>query len=151
RRSLILFALGLLLSNVPLPEDGSFRIPGVLQRIAMCYFGAVFIFLFTTVWQQLALATGILALYWFFLVHVAAPGFGAGVLEPEQNVAAYWDRLLLRGHLAHGAWDPEGPVSTVSALATTLGGVVTGQWVQTSRSLRQKTLGLLAAGGAAIA
>ncbi len=151
RRSLILFAFGLLLSNVPFPGDGSVRIPGVLQRIAVCYFGAVVLFLFTTVWQQLALAAGILVLYWFLMLHVAMPGFGAGVLQPEQNVAAYWDRVLLHGHLAHGNWDPEGPLSTFSALATTLGGVVTGQWLQTSRSRREKTLGLLVSGGAAVA
>ena len=45
RRTLILFGLGLFLSGFPFFNLGTLRIPGVLQRIALCYFSASVIFL----------------------------------------------------------------------------------------------------------
>src|SRR2546423_1963376 len=37
RRAFIIFALGLVLSDFPYTDPSTFRIPGVLQRIAVCY------------------------------------------------------------------------------------------------------------------
>jgi predicted acyltransferase len=45
RRTLILFALGLFLSGFPYYHFSTIRIPGVLQRIAVCYLIASLIYL----------------------------------------------------------------------------------------------------------
>src|SRR5947209_4277763 len=53
RRTFIIFALGLLLSDFPYNDPATFRIPGVLQRIAVCYLLASVIFL-NTAWRAQA-------------------------------------------------------------------------------------------------
>ena len=40
RRTLIIFAIGLLLNGLSFPSLAEYRIPGVLQRLAVCYFFA---------------------------------------------------------------------------------------------------------------
>jgi predicted acyltransferase len=47
RRSAIIFALGLVLHAVSNPDLATIRIPGVLQRIAVCYLVAALLFAFT--------------------------------------------------------------------------------------------------------
>ena len=49
---------------------------------------------------------------------------------------AYFDGWLLHGHLLLDDWDPEGILSTLPAIATTLGGVLTGHWLRSARSNR---------------
>ena len=60
---------------------------------------------------------------------VPVPDFGPANLEPGTNLAAWLDRLLLDGHLwaQSKTWDPEGPLSTMPAIATGLLGILTGQ------------------------
>jgi predicted acyltransferase len=80
---------------------------------------------------------------------VPVPGIGAGVLEPGKNFAAWVDSLFLNGHMwsyYDGKWDPEGIVSTIPAIATTLFGVLTGQWLRSSTSQHRKTVGMLCSG-----
>src|ERR671914_515372 len=48
RRTLIIFALGLVLAGFPSYDLSTIRIPGVLQRIAVCYLLASVIFLKTS-------------------------------------------------------------------------------------------------------
>jgi predicted acyltransferase len=149
RRFLILFTLGLLLYNFPYYHLSTLRILGVLQRIALCYLCAVLVFLNTNIWGQAAVTAALLALYWALMMLMPIPG--AGVLEPNNNLAASVDSLLLHGHLAYGTWDPEGLLSTVPAVATTLVGVLAGYWLKTpSRSLGEKTSGFMVTGIAAI-
>jgi predicted acyltransferase len=114
------------------------RIMGVLQRIALCYLAAAALFLFTSARTRLALSAALLLGYWAVLMLVPVPGAGAGQIDtPELTLAAYVDRLLLGGHLwagADGLWDPEGLLSTLPAIVTTLLGVEAG------RLLRRGTL-----------
>src|ERR671939_2168856 len=51
RRSLIIFGLGLLLAGFPSFDLSTIRIPGVLQRIAVCYLCTALIFL-NTDWRK---------------------------------------------------------------------------------------------------
>ena len=57
------------------------------------------------------------------------PGIGAGDLSKPNNLAAWIDRGLLPGHLYRKEYDPEGLLSTLPAIATTLIGVLTGTWL----------------------
>ncbi|MFH1538999.1 MAG: DUF5009 domain-containing protein, partial [bacterium] len=139
---------GLLISGFPFFPLSSFRIPGVLQRIAVVYLCASFIYLRTGVRAQAALAVFFIALYWALLKFVPVPGYGAGVLEREGNLVAYVDNLLLRGHLYTPAWDPEGILSTIPAISTALMGMLAGHWLRSPARPGGKTLGLLLGGAA---
>jgi predicted acyltransferase len=160
QRSAIIFGLGLFLAAFPfglLPEHhfslAKLRIPGVLQRIAVCYLAAGAIFLRTGVRGQVAWVGGLLAGYALMLKFVPVPGYGAGVLEPTGNLAWWIDSHLLAGHTWSGApapgFDPEGILSTLPAIATTLCGVLAGHLLRTPLSGAAKT-GRLLAGGAVL-
>ena len=91
---------------------------------------------------------GLLASYWVMMMAIPVPGIGAGVLEKGNNVAANVDRLVLQGHMWDytRTWDPEGIVSTLPAIATTLFGVLTGHWLRSGRSREDKTVWMFVAG-----
>ncbi len=149
RRTIILFALGLFVNTFPTFELSTIRIPGVLQRIALCYFFASLIVLRAGLRGRILWLIGLLASYWLMMRFIPVPGIGAGVLEPGQNFAAWVDSHLLSGYMwsyYDGAWDPEGIVSTIPAIATTLFGVLTGQWLRSSLSDRRKVAGMVCAG-----
>ncbi|SEG37188.1 Predicted acyltransferase [Bryocella elongata] len=133
RRALVLFAIGLALNGFPFYDLHTLRIFGVLQRIAICSFCGAVIFLWLRPRTIAILTVSILLGYWILLRWVPVPGFGTpGVdlplLDPHGNWPAWVDRHLLpANHLYHrGYYDPEGLLSSVAALASTLLGVLTG-------------------------
>ena len=157
RRAAAIFALGLLLHALPFFPLATLRIPGVLQRIAVCYLLAALLVLATRGargWRlQAVAAAGLLAGYWLLMTQVAAPGQVAGDLSPAGNLAGYVDRLVLGpAHIWSGAkaYDPEGILSTLPATATTLAGVLAGHWLRAGRPEARVAAGL-AAGGAVTA
>ena len=143
RRSAIIFGLGLLLQSLPSFDWTTLRIPGVLQRIALCYLAAACLFLLTSWRTQAVISVGLLLGYWAVMTTVPVPGYGAGDLSPAGNLAAHLDRLILgQEHMwrVSRVYDPEGILSTVPAIATALLGVLTGEWLR-----RQPTTGATAA------
>lgn len=143
KRASILFGIGLFMAAYPIvridptfswlrPGLGDLRIMGILQRIALCYLAATLLFLYARPRTRLYWMGGILLAYWGALVLVPVPGYGAGMLDvPEATLPAYVDRLVLgTEHLWRGAdqmWDPEGLLSTLPAVVTTLLGIWTGR------------------------
>ena len=150
RRAAIIFALGLVLAGFPRYDLSMLRIPGVLQRIAVCYLIAAIIFLNTKWRMQALIAAALLLVYWALMMLVPVPGFGAGDLGMEGNLAAYVDRTLLGRHIWKPLYDPEGILSTLPAIATTLGGVLTGHWLRSRRSELEKVAGMFVAGACAV-
>jgi predicted acyltransferase len=148
RRSALIFGLGLLLAGFPYYNLATIRIPGVLQRIALCYLMGSLIFLYTTWRGQAAVIVGLCTAYWMLMTLYPVPGFGPGVLEPIGNFSQYIDWMLLPGHLyrATKVWDPEGVVSTLPAIATLLFGVLVGHLLRSRRELAEKAAWLLATG-----
>ena len=148
RRSVVIFALGLVLHAVPDFDFANIRIPGVLQRIAVCYLVASLLFVYTGWRTQAGLAVALLLGYWAALMLVPVPGFGRGHLDPQGNLAAFIDRMLLGPHIWRAArvYDPEGILSTLPAIATTLLGVLTGGWLRVARRPSVTARGLFAAG-----
>ncbi|HEV2835737.1 MAG TPA: heparan-alpha-glucosaminide N-acetyltransferase domain-containing protein, partial [Pyrinomonadaceae bacterium] len=67
KRSAIIFGLGLFLNAFPNFDFSTVRIPGVLQRIAVCYLIASLIFLKTKVRTQFLIALGLLVVYWLLM------------------------------------------------------------------------------------
>jgi len=151
RRALLLFALGLVLNAIetqPL-HWATFRIPGVLQRIAIVYLVIAWLTEQGSLRAQIAIAVSVLVGYWAALTLVPVPGAGAGVLTPGGNLASFIDRALLGRHLLNRLYDPEGLLSTVPAVATALGGVFAGNWLKEPRR-HHRAAWLWAAGFAAM-
>jgi len=148
RRTLIIFALGMFLAGFPYFDLSTIRIPGVLQRIAICYFFSSIIFLNTRWKGQAYWAVGLITFYWLAMFLIPVPGFGAGDLSPEGNFAAFIDQKLLSGHMwsQTKTWDPEGLFSTLPAIATTLTGVLTGWWLKADKTKIEITVRMLIAG-----
>ncbi len=151
QRALAIFAIGLFLNGFPFGllfghqfTWATIRIPGVLQRIAVCYLIASFIVLYTGIVWQIRWTIIFLVVYWVLIKVVPVPGFGAAVLDPQGSLAWYIDSTLLSGHTWSGApapgFDPEGIFSTLPAIATTLFGVLTGHFVRSDRSQEDKTV-----------
>lgn len=152
RRSVILFALGLVVNGFPYFPLHTLRIYGVLQRIAICYLIAGLFYLWRRDWQSYVTATAVLLIgYYILMRYVPVPGAGVPtheipLLDPNQNWVAWLDRKLLPGRLYEGVRDPEGLLSDIPAIATALLGILTGMWLRTQRSRKQIVTGLLAAG-----
>lgn len=151
RRSAILFVIGFLLNGMASLQLSTWRIPGVLQRIAIVYCIASIISLYSGTRARVAWIAGLTIGYWAVMRFVPVPGHGmpsvdVPLLHPDFNLAAYLDRKLMLGHMWEKTRDPEGLLSTIPAIASALCGVLTGEWLQTKRTSRQKVAGMLAAG-----
>jgi predicted acyltransferase len=109
------------------------RIPGVLQRIAICYLIVSIIYLHTSWKQQTLIAIALLLLYWLLMTAVPVPACEITTIDSKAcNLAAFLDRVILGvDHIwrAGKVFDPEGILSTIPAIATTLSGVLTGTWL----------------------
>jgi predicted acyltransferase len=169
RRGTVMLVLGLVVNGFPNYDLHNLRLPGILQRIAVCYVLGACMYLAASevgVGRErrgrrsavLGAATVVLlGGYWALLKWYPVPGFGAGRLDPLGNVAAYYDRAIfgVRHMFQWGVktpgygitFDPEGVLSTTTALATLLMGVLAGEWLGTEGARERKAVGLLVAGG----
>ena len=169
RRAVIIFALGFFLNSFSLMLDASLwrdgfaawfhhyathvRVPGVLQRIGICYFITMLIFLGAGIRGQLIWMGGLLIGYWVLMIVGPLLGCGTGGLEVHGNFAEYIDNLVLNGkvigiHVWSGGktWDPEGVFSTVPAIATCLFGVMTGHVLRSKQTPETRTAWLFVGG-----
>lgn len=148
RRAVLLYLLGLLIYAFPMFDLSTQRILGVLQRIAICYLIGSAIYLKTTWKGQTIWIIGLLSAYWLMMKLIAVPGYGAGHLDVENNFAHYVDQIVLGRHNYRltKTWDPEGIVSTLPAIATTLFGVIAGGVLRLSRVLSERVTWLFVLG-----
>ncbi len=140
RRALTIFAIKMFLTAFPHFHMTHLRIYGVLTRIAMCYLAAGLICLVTRRARALfAITAALLVGYWVLMRFVPVPGLGVPthdfpILDPDRNLAAWLDRgfnvftqrWFHTGRLYETTRDPEGLLSTIPAVATTLLGCLTG-------------------------
>ena len=165
-RSVVIFVIGLAVNGFPEYNLSALRIPGVLQRIALCYlFGAVTYLALGNgrkpraalrrAWTIAGIVLVILIGYWCVLKLVPVPGFGPNRLDSLGNAGAYIDRLVFGPqHMwAYGTtpgygvtYDPEGLLSTLPAIATVLIGILAGEWLRSSSSRNRRALVLAAIG-----
>jgi predicted acyltransferase len=173
RRGLIIYLLGFAMAMFPFYQWGSIdaipnagawdrilfriehvRILGVLPRIAIVYVCAALLTLRTTVKQQILIIAALLFGYWFAMTLIPVPGenvVGALLLHTkDRNLAAYLDRAILgTNHTWIGSvtFDPEGPMSTIPAIATAMLGVLAGRWIaHRDKPLLERITGLFAVG-----
>ncbi len=146
RRAVIIFALGLFLAAFPFFDFSTLRIPGVLQRIAVCYLIVSLIFLNFSWKQQALIGAGLLLFYWILMTWIPVPGCAVTTINDKAcNLSAYLDRLLLgENHIwaQSKVFDPEGILSTIPAIVTTISGVLTGMWLKAKRGDYEKAAGM---------
>ena len=156
RRAVLIFLIGLLLAGIPRFPLATWRIPGVLQRIAVCYLAAAVLFRTArrdgrSVGRQAMVLAGWTALftlsYWALVSWVPAPGGVAGDLSPNGNLGAFIDRTLMgANHLwQRRPWDPEGLLSTIPAIGTALLGCLAGLCLGSNTSSSRKSATLAGA------
>jgi len=173
RRGIIIYLLGFAMALFPFYQWGTIdsisnatpwdrilyriehvRILGVLPRIAIVYVCAGLLTLKTTLKQQVIIIATLLFGYWFAMTLIPVPGenqIGALLLNThDRNLAAWLDRAILgTNHTWIGSvtFDPEGPMSTIPAIATSILGVIAGRWiVKREMPLLERISGLFAAG-----
>ena len=180
RRALVIFLLGVVIHWFPfytggdIPGDPGFlarvadsllnlRLPGVLQRIAVCYLAGGLLAISSSARTQLVVLAALLLGYWALLMLVPVPGTGAigpaAIAEPGATLPAFVDRALLDwggwgNHLwgQSRTWDPEGVLSTLPAIGTVILGLAAGRWIARSdRTLAERVRRLLIFGVAGIA
>jgi predicted acyltransferase len=169
RRAVLLIVLGLLVNGFPAYDLHHLRLPGILQRIALCYATAALLYLVigdretgSAASAQCAsnraaallvtIIAAILIGYWALLRYVPVPGFGPARYDSLGYLGAYIDRAVFTTqHLwawgltpGYGVtYDPEGLLSTLPAIANTLLGVLAGVWLRMPRPARSKVADLL--------
>ena len=155
RRAFTIFAIKMLLTAFPHFHLTHLRIFGVLTRIAVCYLIAGLICLYTRRARTLlAISAALLVGYWALMRFVPVPGFGIPthdmpILDPERNLAAWLDRgfnaftqrWLHTGTLYNRTHDPEGLLSTIPSIATTLLGSVTALWLRRAHQNSERSQG----------
>jgi predicted acyltransferase len=142
-RAAILVGLGLLLNLVGFLalHRVLYRIPGVLQRIGVCVLVAGGIYLAAGAGGSARAAAALLLGYGVLLA--------SGPLDPEGSLPSRVDRAIFGEHTWSAAFDPEGLLSTLGAIATTLLGTLAGERLRSSVSRRRRIAEFLSAGAAA--
>ena len=141
RRSLIIFGLGSFMALFPFFNNwDTYRIMGVLQRIGLVYLVASAIYLHFGPRGRWGWTAILLLGYWALMTLVPVPGFGPGDLSQEGNLGAFIDRAVLgQEHLwREDVYDPEGLLSSLPAVATTLLGIFAGELLLSDAPVRRR-------------
>jgi predicted acyltransferase len=146
KRVIVLWILGMTIQGRLFTYDWlKFKFySNTLQAIAAGYLFASIIMLQFKIRWQLIITGGLLLLYWALMAWVPVPGYGAGVLTEDGNLANYIDHLVLgRFHDGtHYTW----VLSSMTFTVTVMLGVMAAHWLRSKRTERAKTLGLFGAG-----
>ncbi len=180
-RSLVLYVFGLLVYGGISKGVDEIRWLGVLQRIAICYMCTSLLFCFLRPRALIAVCVSLLVVYWGLTSFVPIRDFNLktsnlqamgldprsaatrdaffsttamvhGKFDDGRNLPQHIDFMYLPGYKWDGAYDPEGILSTMAAIATCLLGVFAGLLLRNSSVPDQKkVIWLLAAGAAGVA
>ena len=142
KRTIIIFLLGYLMYWFPFLREGEgggielrpiseTRIPGVLQRIALCYFFASVILHYGS--KKFAVWFSVFALMAYWLVAYLF-GEPSDPYSLKGNAGLQLDLFLFGpAHLYHGegmAFDPEGLLSTLPSIVNVIAGFLAGDYIR---------------------
>ncbi len=116
------------------------RIMGVLQRIALGYFFAALMIRYLKPKTVYILSVVFLLVYWILLLLLGDTNDPYNMLTNAGTKLDMW--LFGENHLYHGegvAFDPEGLLSTLPAIANVTFGYAAGSWIQKKVSQRNET------------
>ena len=167
RRTIVLFLLGLLLNGsgqlfrffLGEPDVINFaalRIPGVLQRIAIVHCVASLLVLHLNVRWQVVAGLALLLGYWALLAFLPTDRSPAERLSPEGNIVRMVDIATIgKNHMYTRATieptEPEGLLSNLPSIVTTLLGYWTGLFIQRQPKSLKMVGGLAALGAVCLA
>ena len=152
RRFVLLFLLGVFYYGGLSHDWPEIRWVGVLQRLALCYLFAGILFCHLRTRWLVAVCAGLLIGYWVWLAFIPVPGQDAVSWAKDVHWPAYIDDALLPGRrYFDGKWDPEGILSTIPAVCTSLLGVFAAQVLISKSVSANRKLLFFIAGGAAMA
>jgi predicted acyltransferase len=146
---LLFRAIGYLSGDASALDLETFRLPGVLVRIGVVYFCVSMIVLHVGLRGQIMLGIVLLLGYWGLLAWLPNPHYYAANLSRDGNVVGLVDRTIIGlNHMyrAGGNTDPEGLLSTLPAIVTSLFGYWTGLFIQRS-GVDYRTAAILAGCG----
>lgn len=135
RRTVLLMVLNFLLMNFPYYFGGTLLFTGTLSWIAWSYLIASVIALWSGWRAQAGVAFLLLAVQWAAYAWIPLPDASAGTMQPDSNAAREIDRIVLEPVLG-STWKQENEfvsLSLLGAVASTLIGVLAGQWAQNRR------------------
>jgi len=150
-RTLKLIGLGLFLGafTISFPfikQFADIRFPGVLQRIGVVFFFAAILFL-NFKWKTLiGITVGLLVGYWLLMTLVPVNGLESTLDRAPNNLANWLDVQIFGSHNYKADYDPEGFLSTIPSIASSLLGVFTGL-ILLSKQKKKATI-LFGLGGA---
>jgi predicted acyltransferase len=163
KRTLIIFLLGFLMYWFPFVHYndqhqlvgnafGNTRVMGVLQRIALGYCFASLMVYYLKPYRILTLSVIFLLLYWLILLLLGETGDPYNMITNAGSKLDMW--LLGLNHMYHGegvAFEPEGILSTLPAIANVTFGYLAGKWIQKKGKEYEGLAKLLMAGTLLIA
>ena len=132
-------------------DFSALRLPGVLQRIGLVFFVASILFLNFNWKVLLGVFICILIGYWYVMTQIPING-EAPLLDKVSNLATVIDtKVLTRAHMWK-IYDPEGLLSTIPAIATSIFGMLFGKMlISQNRSNQEKLMFFIVIGIVALA
>lgn len=144
RRGLTLVFLGIVYNGLLDLDFENLRYASVLGRIGTAWMLASLLYMWTSRKVCLALSTSILMIYWAMLALLSAPDYpDASSFSMEGSIVGYIDRLFLPGKAYLGIHDPEGLLSTLPAVVTAMMGIMTGDFIRSTKLNEHKKSALL--------
>lgn len=113
-RAVVLFAIGVFLNGFPFFNLSTIRIMSVLQRIALCYLICSVFMVRLSHFHKKIVLFALLVVY-------------SGILIVNSGIVSQIDLFILRGHTYTATGDPEGLLSTVGAVCSTMVGQIIGE------------------------
>lgn len=150
-RTLKLIGLGLFLGafliSFPFFKDfENIRFPGVLQRIGVSFFFASILFLNFNWKVLIGIAVTLLVGYWLLMTVVPVDGVASTLDRAPNNLANWLDVKVFGTHNYKADYDPEGLLSSIPSIVSSLLGIFTGL-ILTSKQVKKATI-LMGIGGA---
>lgn len=151
KRMIVLSLLGIVYKNNPLHFDwDQIRYVSVLGRIGVTAFLATLIYLNTDWKGRIYWLAGILVFYWATMLFVPVPGYGAGDLSQERNLATFINSYIVPGRFIDGIYDENGYFQHIPATGLVLMGTLAGTLLRSGRAEMNKVAWLAGAGLIAI-
>ncbi len=146
KRVIILWIFGMMAQGGLLQYDWS-RIrlyTNTLNAIAAGYLIASIVMLNMKIVWQIVTTAGLMLLFWALMTFVPVPGYGAGMLDPEINLARYVEEAVMGRFFSGGTYT--WTLSSINFGATVMLGVMAGHLLRSNKSQTAKATWLLGMG-----